>query len=216
MRYFTKTMLIILLYAILGISTAQAFSFDFGDDDYPYWRGPQYYRPWVAPPLYYYPRLPSFDRSSMVRNRQRRMENFDTTMERLDDLLYGSRGFDRAEAIKLARKIEMTSGMVLTDKFHPGSVVDFRSDASTALWGNEQVFKANALAMEAAASDLAMEFEKQPTAEEGAVDLPKRRSRFDRDDDGPETVQVSAGIWQKYNVLSNICLSCHGRFRRGW
>lgn len=204
---------------LMGIGIAHAFSFDFGDDDddYPYWRywGPAY-NPWMAPPPYaYYPRLRSFDRSTMVRNRQRSMDAHGTTMRRLHGILYGSSGFDRAQAIKLARKIEMTSGLVLTGNFHPGSVAAYRSNTTPALWGNEQAFRANAQALQATANALAKELEKQPSAEQGAVYLSTRRSRFDREK--PGSVAVSPGIWEKYNALSNICVSCHRGFRgRDW
>jgi cytochrome c556 len=209
------TLLTFLVFFFMGISNAQAFSFDFGDDDdyYPYW-GPAY-SPWGPPPTYYYPRLPGYDRSAMVQKRQQMMGLHDNTVDRLGELLYGSYGFDRAEAIKLARKIELTSGLVLTSNFHPGAVAAFRSHTTPALWGNERTFKANALALQAAAIDLAKELEKQPTAEEGAVYLPKRSRSFGPEES--ETVPVSAGIWEKYNALSNVCIVCHNGFRgRDW
>lgn len=210
MRHFINTLLIFLVFFFMGISSAQAFSFDFGDDDnYPYWGRP--YSPWVAPPAYYFPRLPSYDRSSMVQKRQRVMSDHDKSMHELKEMLYGKYGFDRAVAIKLARNIELTSGSALTGNFHPGAVSAFRSRTTSALWGNEQTFKANALALQAAARDLATELAKQPTAEEGAVHLPRRSIAFDQDK--PETVPVSAGIWEKYNNLSTICESCHSGFR---
>ena len=211
MRHLTNALLTFLVCFFMSMSSAQAFSFNFGDDDdYPYW-GPAY-NPWFAPPIYtYYPRIRSYDRSTMVRKRQWRMVTHDETMDRLNELLYGKYGFDRAEAIKLARKIEMTSGFALTKYFHPGAVVAYRSSTTPALWGNEKAFKAIALAMQATAKDLAKELEKQPTAEEGAVYLPKRSRRFRSDK--PETVPVSAGIWEKFNAMSNVCVSCHSRFR---
>ena len=211
MQYFKNTLLIFLISFFMGITSAQAFSFNFGDDDdYPYWG--HAYSPWIAQPGYYYPRLPSYDRSIMVRNRQQMMSTHDDAMDELNELLYGRYGFDRAVAIKLARKIEISSGYALTSNFHPGAVRGFSSRTTPALWGNEQTFKANALALQVAASDLASEFEKQPKAdEEGAVQLPKRSIGFDRD--AAETVTVSAGIWKKFNTLSNVCASCHSGFR---
>ncbi len=211
MQYIQNTLLTLLVFFFMGINSAQAFSFNFGDDDdYPHWG--YSYSPWVAPPVYYYPRIPSYDRSTMVRNRQRIMDTHDETMNELNELLYGRYGFDRAVAIKLARKIVRTSGASLTGNFHPDSVSTFSSRTSPALWGNEQTFKANAQALQAAAIDLAKELEKQPTAEEGAINLPKRSIAFGRDE--PETVNVSAGIWEKFNTLSNVCVSCHRGFRR--
>jgi cytochrome c556 len=210
MRYIKNTLLTFLVFFFMGMSSAQAFSFDFGDDDdYPYWGHP--YSPWVAPPAYYYPRIPSYDRSTMVRNRQENMGTHDETMNELRELLYGRYGFDRAVAIKLARKIELISGTALTGNFHPGAVADFRSRTTTALWGNEQAFKANAQALQAAAKDLAKELEKQPSTEEGAIYLPKRSISYNREES--EMVPVSAGIWEKFNVLSNACESCHRGFR---
>ncbi|MEN8213967.1 MAG: cytochrome c [Pseudomonadota bacterium] len=212
MRHLNRTLLTFFVCFLISMSSAQAFSFNFGDDDdfYPYWgRG---YIPWFGPPLYgYYPRLPRYDRNTMVRKRQWRMVTHDETMDRLGELLYDKYGFDRGEAIKLARRIEMTSGLALTTNFHPGAVAAYRSRTTSSLWGNEQTFEAMAQALQAAAKELAKELEKQPTAEEGAVYLPRRRSRFDRDE--VETVPVSAGIWEKFNALSNICASCHSRFR---
>jgi len=210
MRHLKNTLLTFLVIFFMDISSAQAFSFNFGDDDdYPYWG--HAYSPWVAPPAYYYPRLPSYDRSTMVRKRQQMMSTHDETMNRLNELLYGRYGFDRAVAIKLARKIELTSGSSLTGNFHPDAVATFSSRTTPALWGNEQTFKANAQALQAAARDLAKELEKQPTAKEGAIYLPKRSISFGRDE--PETVPVSAGIWEKFNALSNVCASCHSGFR---
>ncbi len=215
MRHLQKILLTFLVFFFIGISSAQAFSFDFGDDDdyYPYW-GPGYSQ-WGPPPTYFYPRLSSYDRSTMVQQRQQMMGLHDKTVDRLAELLYGSNGFDRAEAIKLARKIELTSGLALTSNFHPDAVAAYRSRTTPVLWGNEQTFKANALALQAAAIDLAKELEKQPTVAEGAVYLPKRSRSFGPEES--ETVPVSAGIWEKYNALSNVCVSCHSSFRRrGW
>ncbi len=213
MQHIKNTLLTFLVFFFFGMNSAQAFSFDFGDDDdYPYWGHP--YSPWVVPSVYY-PRIPSYDRSTMVRNRQDIMDTHDETMNQLRELLYGRYGFDRAVAIKLARKIELISGTALTGNFHPDTVSTFSSRTTPNLWGNEQAFKANAQALQAAAKDLARELEKQPTAEEGAVSLPRRSIAYRRDE--PETVTVSAGIWEKFNTLSNVCVSCHTGFRRpGW
>ncbi|MDX2507547.1 MAG: cytochrome c [Gammaproteobacteria bacterium] len=215
MRHIKNILLTFLVFFLTGISFAHAFSFDFGDDDdyhpyyNPYWGSA--YNPWVAPPAYYYRRLPSYDRSTMVQNRQRIMSTHNETMNRLSELLYGRYEFNRAEAIKLARKIELISGTALTGNFHPDAVSVYRSRTTPALWGNEQTFRANAQALQAAAKDLAKELEKQPTAEEGAIYMPEKSKTFGRDE--PDTVPVSAGIWEKFNTLSNVCESCHTGFR---
>lgn len=220
MRYLNSTLLTFLAFFLIGASDSRAFSFDFGDDDYyhhPYaghayspWYAPppNYYRP---PPVYFHPQLPSYDSSSMVRKRQRVMSDHDDAMNRLYEMLYGRYGFDRAEAIKLANKINVTSGSALTGNFHPGAVADYRSRTTPAFWGNEQTFTANAQALQAAAKDLATELSKQPTAEEGAVFLPKRGASFD--DDSTQGAPVSARVWEKFNTLSNTCENCHNRFR---
>lgn len=211
MQYIKNVLLSLIVFFFMGAGSAQAFSFNFGDDDdYPYWGYP--YSPWVAPPAYYFPRISSFERSSMVRNRQRTMDRHDETMAQLNELLYGRYGFDRAVAIKLARNIELSSGSALTGNFHPASVTTFSSRMAPTLWGNEQAFKANAQALQAAANDLAKELEKQPTAEQGAVYLPQRSTSYDREK--PQTIAVSAKIWEKFNTLSNVCASCHRSFRR--
>jgi len=210
MRHIKNTLLTFLVFYFLGISSAQAFSFNIGDDDdYPYWGYP--YSPWVAPPVFYFPRIPSYDRSTMVQNRQRIMDTHDETMNELRELLYGRYGFDRAVAIKLARKIELTSGSVLAGNFHPDTVTTYSSRTAPTLWGNEQTFKANAQTLQVAARNLAKELEKQPSAGEGAVYLPRRSIGFDRNE--PDTIPVSAEIWKKFNTLSNVCASCHSSFR---
>jgi cytochrome c556 len=207
MQYLKMTLICVLIALLGGTGAVQAFSFDFGDDDdyyyHPYWR--PYYQPWAS---YFPPQLPSFDRSAMVRERQQLMDNHMDAMTRLRELLYGKHGFDRAEAIQLARKIELTSGIALTRNFHPGAVREFDSRTTPAFWGNEQTFKANAQALQAAAKDLATELEKQPAAGEGTVYLPKRWTA-----DGEDKAAVSAAIWEKYNTLSNTCESCHRSFR---
>ena len=220
MRYLTRTLLTLLFgVLILTAGSAQAFSFDFGDDDddywrYMYWGG--YNRPWIAPNgSYFYPRLPYFERNAMVDRRQGKMVRRYNAMQELGSMLYGRDGFDRADAIKLARRIEATSGQYLTRDFHPGSIATHRSRTMLSLWGNQPAFSANAQAMQLAAKALAEEFEKQPTAEEGAVMLPQRVGRYGQPSE--EKVAVSPAIWEKFNALSNTCDSCHRGFRgRDW
>lgn len=224
MQQLRKTLIAFLILFFTAMGAAQGFSFDFGDDDddyrfrgYPYWGNA--FNPWFAPSPhyyypqgYYYPRRPSsIERSTMVRERQQVMDTHGDTLEQLGELLYGDSGFDRAQAIKLALKIEVASGLALTDNFHPSTVTTTGSETGPALWGNPQTFKANALALQTAAKDLANELQKQPTAEEGAVYLPKRSRSFAREE--PETVPVSPGIWKKFNNMSNICANCHREYR---
>ncbi len=101
---------------------------------------------------------------------------------------------------------------MLAGNFHPDTVTTYSSRTAPTLWGNEQTFKANAQTLQVAAKNLAKELEKQPSAKEGAVYLPRRSIAFGRDE--PETIAVSAGIWEKFNNLSNVCVSCHRGFRR--
>lgn len=211
MQFLKMTLLTFLVFLLSGLSSVQAFSFNFSDGDYYHPYGWHIYRPWA---YYYPPQLPSYDRSVMVRERQQLMDNHIDAMTRLRDLLYSRYGFDRAEAIQLARKIELTSGTALTRNFHPGAVREHGSRTTPAFWGNEQTFKANAQALQSAASDLASELEKKPTDEEGAVYLPKHRMS---DGDSGEMVPVSPAVWEKFNTLSTTCESCHRSFRgRRW
>mgnify|MGYP001818781106 FL=1 len=201
-----KKLLILCLLSIAPLNLAVAFNFDFGDNDYhPYWGNP-YFRP--ITPYYYMPQLPMYDRSTMVRRRQEQMSHNADAMSELEELLYGRYGFDRAEAIKLAKKIELASGRALSQNFHPGAVRDMNSHTTPTYWGNEETFRANALALQQAARELAMELEKKPTAEEGAVLLNKRWTAG-KDD----RAAVSPSVWDKYNNLSNTCNSCHQSFR---
>jgi cytochrome c556 len=216
MRYLDKSFLPLLLVILFtGMGSALAFSFDFGDDDddwrrYSYWGNPN--QPFVAPNGYYfYPRLPYFERQRMVDNRQLQMGMRQNSMNALGRMLYGRSDFDRAEAIKHARRIEASSGQVLTDNFHPGAIATYDSSTTLALWGNQEAFKASALALQSAAKSLAEEFEKQPGEEEGAVYLPQNTDRYGQP--GKERVAVSPAVWEKFNALNSVCASCHRGFR---
>ena len=147
----------LLLYS--GVS--QAFTFDFGDDHPPTWVE-TYGQP--APRYYYHPQINSFDRSRMIDHRQNRMQRRATTMNQLSDLLSGRYGFDREKAIGLARGIEQSAGYALSRNFHPGAVIDSDSRTTRALWGNEEMFRQNAMSLQAAAKALAEELAKEPTA----------------------------------------------------
>lgn len=218
MKYLKMTLLTLLVFLFTGINSVQAFSFNFsgGDDYYPYGYGwNPYYRPYYRPWGYLHPpQLPYFDRSSMVRERQDLMDKNTDAMSRLVELLYGKYDFDRAEAIQLARKIELTSGAALTQNFHPGAVRSYDSRTTPAFWGNEETFKAHAQALKAAARELALELEKTPTVSEGAVLLPKARREYG---DNEEKAAVSPAVWDKFNALSSTCEGCHTNFRgRRW
>lgn len=214
MQYFKSTLLALLALIVTSAGSVQAFSFNFSDgDDYPYWwGGSPFYRPWGH---FYPPQLPHYDRLTMVRERQEMMGQEMDAMTRLRDLLYGKYGFDRAEAIQLARKIELTSGAALTSNFHPGAVRQYDSRTTPAYWGNEQTFKAHAEALKAAAASLAAELEKKPTEEQGAVYLSTGRTEYGAPDD---KTPVSPAIFEKFNTLSNTCEGCHDNFRghRWW
>ncbi|MBF0264242.1 MAG: cytochrome c [Gammaproteobacteria bacterium] len=188
---------IILFFGQFG--SVHSFSFNFGDDDYPYY-GVPYYRAWFAPP-----QINSFDRSTMVDSRQRMMGYRDQTMKHLGEIIYNKDSFDRTVAIMLARQIELSAGNALSNNFHPGAVASFYSRTTPAFWGNENKFKDNAEALQAAARDLALELEKRPTDEEGAVYLSSK--------DNSTGIPVSPKIWDKYNSMSAICESCHNNFR---
>ncbi len=213
------TRLKIFLAALLFVPALSfAFSFDFGDDDddwwrYSYWGNPN--QPWVTPSgHYFYPRLPYFQRQRMVDRRQDQMAYRRNAMDELRAMLYGRGGFDRAEAIKLARGIESVAGNSLADNFHPGSIATYSSRTTLALWGSPDAFRAKALTLQAAANALAKELEKQPTAEQGAVFLAQRPAGYGKQE---KKVAVSPDVWEKFNSLSQECDSCHRAYRGyGW
>jgi cytochrome c556 len=205
---------LVLVVAMLTSGGALAFSFDFGDDDddwryYAYRGNP--YQPWVAPNgMYFYPRLPYFQRQRMIDQRQGEMASRGNNLQQLGAMLYGNAGLDRARAIKLARAIEATSGEALADKFPPGSVASDNSNTTLALWGSPDAFRARALQLKIAARALAEELEKQPTAEQGAVFVARDRGYYGQPE---EKVAVSPGVWEKFNALSQECAACHRDYR---
>jgi cytochrome c556 len=131
-------------------------------------------------------------------------------MDQLSDLLSGRYGFDREKAIKLARRIEQTAGYALTRNFHPGAVIDSQSRTTRALWGNEEMFRQNAMILQTAAKALAEELSKEPTREQGAVYMRAQRKPGKH---SASTISVSPLIWKKYSELSNTCYSCHRSYR---
>ena len=187
--------------------TSQAFSFDFGDDHPPTWIE-TYGQP--APRYYYHPQINSFDRSRMIDRRQGRMQRRATTMNQLSDLLSGRYGFDREQAIRLARGIEQSAGHALSRNFHPGAVIDDYSRTTRSLWGNEETFRQYAVSLQTAAKELAEELAKEPTQEEGAVYL---RAPRERGEGEVSSVAVSPKVWEKYSAVSSTCNSCHRSFR---
>lgn len=192
---------------VLYSGVSQAFTFDFGDDHPPTWVE-TYGQP--APRYYYYPQINSFDRSRMIDHRQNRMQRRATTMNQLSDLLSGRYGFDREKAIKLARGIEQTAGYALSRNYHPGAVIDSYSRTTRALWGNEEMFRQNAMSLQAAAKALAEELAKEPTQEEGAVYM---RAQRKSGEDTASSTPVSPKVWGKYSAVSNTCKSCHHSYR---
>lgn len=218
--------------ALMSVSNVQAFSFSIDDDDdyyRPYWGAPYgapawgappgwnappaQFQPWVTPPQnFWYPRLPSYDRSKMKQGRQRHMGDFDDAMNELRDMLYGSADFDRTRAIQITRKIEATSGQAMTGNFHPGAVVTMGSRTSPNLWGNEEAFQGNAEALKAAAGAFAEELVKKPSEAEGAIYLSRRSAKFGKPNERVEE-PVSPQIWKKFNELSDTCVACHSSFR---
>ncbi len=215
MQAFNKGFLIIVT-SLLLTSSVQAFSFSMSDHHhprwhgYPYWASPYWagpgYAPWHMPP-----RLSGYDRLRMKHRRQRQMDNHEDAMESLNDMLFGGFGFDREKAIKLARKIQSSSGAALSGNFHRGSIATSGSRAAPSIWGNEESFKANAKVLQETAKALALELGKRPTAEEGAVFLKTGapyKAPKDRKDE-----PVSPAVWEKFNDLSDACFACHMRFR---
>ena len=190
----------------MSSGTVQGFSFDFDNDDGPPSWVESY---WQPAPRYYYPQMNSFDRSRVVEGRQRHMQRRASTMSQLSNLLSGRYGFDRAQAVRLARNIERSAGWALTRNFHPGAVIDSDSRTTRSLWGNEQMFRSNAETLQSAARALAEELEKTPNEEEGAVYLRTRS----KPGDGVTTEAFSSQVWQKYSDVSNPCHSCHHNFR---
>ncbi|RMG34422.1 MAG: cytochrome c [Gammaproteobacteria bacterium] len=210
---------------LLGAGTAHAFSFDFGNDDYDYpppWAVPY----WGAPPAGYVPAnpylvrplLPRGLRDELAAERKRFMEGHQEALNDLAAMLYGGKGFDRTEAIKLARKIEGGSGINLMRFFPPGSAPAWGSRALPSIWTRQEDFQAKADALGQAAAALAEELAKVPDPKQ-AIYLPKPNAPFEcRDRDDPQCkVPVSPGVWEKFNKLSATCQGCHLGFRGyGW
>ena len=186
---------------------SQAFSFDFGDDHPPTWIE-TYGQP--APRYFYHPQINSFDRGKMIDRRQNRMQRRATTMNQLSDLLSGRYGFDREQAIRLARGIEQSAGDALSRNFHPGAVIDDYSRTTRSLWGNEEMFRQYAVSLQTAAKELAEELAKEPTQEEGAVYM---RTQRKRGEDTASSAAVSPKVWEKFSAVSSTCNTCHRSFR---
>ena len=192
---------------VMYSAASQAFSFDFGDDHPPTWIE-SYGQP--APRYYYHPQINSFDRGKMIDHRQNRMQRRATTMNQLSDLLSGRYGFDREQAIWLARGIEQSAGYALSRNFHPGAVIDDYSRTTRSLWGNEEMFRQYATSLQTAAKALAEELAKEPAQEEGAVYM---RAQRKRGEDTASSIAVSPKVWEKYSAVSATCTSCHRSFR---
>ena len=217
MRSFKKTLLSGALSAtLLSAAGVHAFSFDFGDDDYyPVWGVPGY---GAAPGHYLPPRLPSYDRHSLKMARQGMMSDHQDALNELSAMLYGGKGFDRSEAVKLARYIQSGAGIKMQRNFHPGSVATSGSRALPSVWQNQEGVKAYADSLSAAAGALAEALVIQPPPEKGIM-LRKRDAAFscEDDDEACKQVAVDPTVWQKFNDLSATCEGCHVGFRGfGW
>jgi cytochrome c556 len=164
--------------------------------------------------MHYYPRLDSYDRSTMKDRRQRFMSQHDDAMDSLADMLYGKYRFDREDAIELAHEIELLSNENLWNNFHPGAVVTAGSNTSTALWGNEEAFKSYADAMRTAATGLRTELQKTPKQGESAI-YANRSKGFDyrKPSDGEAVEPMSPEIFGKFDNLASSCRACHAYFR---
>lgn len=252
-----KKITTLLLAGAMGMAvagSAQAFSFNFGDNDdwgpwgHPYWGAPRWAAPgwqqpgWPAPqtvqppgktegagkqpqqapamtyapvPMPYHmygpPRLNPSDRFLLKHRRQRQMNDHQDAMEKLSAMLFGSSGFDRDKALELTRDIQAASGAALSGNFHKGSIATYGSRAAPAIWQNEQAFKGNAKALQEAAKALALELDKRPTAEEGAIFLRMGSPYIPPKDRKVEP--VSPEVWEKFNDLSGSCYACHNKFR---
>lgn len=207
---------IALLSSLLISSSAQSFSFNMGDDDWnwgsSYRSDPGAYGPWGAPGYGAPPRrLSDYQRFQLRQRRQNQMTGHEDSMELLSEMLFGNKGFQREKAIELARQIQAASGPALTNNFHPGSVVTFGSRAAPSIWQNYDAFKANAAELQKAAGDLALELEKKPSAEQGAVYL-KSGSIYQNPKER-KVVPVSPTVWEKFNHLSATCYTCHNQYR---
>lgn len=201
--------------ALLGAGGAHAFSFDFGDDDYyPVWAAPGY----APAPGYFRPRLPSYDRHVLKSNRQKMMDNHQDALNELSAMLYGGKGFDRSEAVRIARSIQAGSGIQLQRNFHPGSVVTSGSRALPSVMNDQEGFRAHADALSAAAGALAEALMEKP-AREDAILLRRRDAAFacEKGDEACAKVAVDPSVWEKFNALSATCEGCHVGFRGfGW
>ena len=204
--------------SLLAVGVAQAFSFDFGDDNdyYPYWAGAPTYGP---PPGYYLPpRLPSYERNRLRSTRQSMMDDHRDTLNQLSAMLYGGKGFDRSKAAQLARRIEADSGVTLARNLHPSSIVTWGSRALPSVISNQQAFKANAEALRTGAGALAQALAKKPP-KNTAIYPPRADASFDceKDDQARSKVAVDPSVWEKFNNLSATCDACHTGFRGfGW
>lgn len=224
MKNLNKTLIsAALATTLLGAGAVHAFSFDFGDDNdfyYPYAGVPYAGAPAYAPPPGYYlpPRLPSYERNRLRTSRQDMMDDHRDALNELSAMLYGGKGFDRSEAVQLARRIQSGSGMTLLRNFHPGSIATWGSRALPSVWSNQEAFKANADALGAAAGALAEALAKKPTPDT-AILLPRRNAPFDckKGDEACSKVPVDPSVWEKFNDLSATCEACHAGFRGfGW
>lgn len=168
---------------------------------------------------------PSLNR---MRERQNEMQDHKAAMHAVGRMLSGQRNFDRAEAIRLARTIEASSGENLVKMFEPG---DQRGNPlSRARIGEDmEAFTAQAEALQQAAGDLANALEQQPSPEDiwaGRAWSPDwYRSRGNWGSRGPygmyggrgyDNDAVTMEALDAYNRMRATCHGCHAGFRSPW
>ena len=93
--------------------------------------------------------------NAMKQDRQKLMRNHGHAMDDLESIIDGRKRFDRLEATKLAREIEAGAGENMWRLYEPSSVTARGSRTAAPIWGNFEVFKANANALKQTAGALA-------------------------------------------------------------
>jgi cytochrome c556 len=185
-----------------------------------YWGGPRP-APWSGADFPGGAYGPGLDR---MRQRQNEMQDHKAAMHTVGRMLAGQRNFDRAEAIRLARTIEASSGENLVGSFESG---DQRGNplSRARIGQNMEAFTAQAEALKQAAADLANALEQQPSSADvwsGRAWSPDwYRSRGNRWMRGPygggyDNDAVTPEALEAYNRMRATCHGCHAGFRSPW